>query len=57
MLQIIAAEGDFRFNLVRIREYAESVAFYKGEASEEKQILKLFALLVSHSRFLVLRAV
>jgi len=50
MLQIIAAEGDFRFNLVRIREYAESVAFYKGEASEEKQILKLFALLMDLAR-------
>jgi putative ATP-binding cassette transporter len=29
-------EADFRFNLVRMREYAEGVALYKGEATEQK---------------------
>jgi putative ATP-binding cassette transporter len=29
-------EADFRFNLVRMREYAEGVALYTGEATEQK---------------------
>lgn len=35
-------EADFRFSLVRLREYGESVAFYKGEASEKDNFLKRF---------------
>jgi putative ATP-binding cassette transporter len=32
-------EADFRFNLVRMREYAESVALYGGESSEQRRHL------------------
>jgi putative ATP-binding cassette transporter len=35
-------EADFRFGLVRLRENAESVAFYQGEAQESKQVKFLF---------------
>ena len=35
-------EGNFRFGLVRLRENAESVAFYRGEAPEMSQLNKLF---------------
>ena len=35
-------EGDFRFGLVRLRENAESVAFYRGEAQELNQLNYLF---------------
>ena len=35
-------EGDFRFGLVRLRENAESVAFYRGEAHELNQVNHLF---------------
>jgi putative ATP-binding cassette transporter len=33
-------EADFRFNLVRMREYAEGVALYAGEAAEHRGHLK-----------------
>eukprot|EP00802_Teleaulax_amphioxeia_P007772 Tamp_07780.p1 GENE.Tamp_07780~~Tamp_07780.p1 ORF type:complete len:775 (-),score=172.86 Tamp_07780:113-2437(-) len=35
-------EADFRFSLVRMRENAESIAFYGGEALEMKQIKTRF---------------
>lgn len=35
-------EANFRFGLVRLRENAESVAFYRGEAQESNQIKYLF---------------
>ena len=34
----IRREADFRFGLVRVRENAESIAFYRGEAQELKQV-------------------
>ena len=35
-------EADYRFGLVRLRENAEGVALYAGEASEEKNLLQQF---------------
>lgn len=36
-------EADFRFGMVRIRENAEAIAFYRGEAREVQQLRQRFA--------------
>lgn len=36
-------EADFRFSLVRVRENAESIAFYRGEKQESIQVKRQFA--------------
>ena len=41
-------EAEFRYNLVRIREYAEHVASYNGEAIEKKIITKDFDNIVNN---------
>jgi ABC-type uncharacterized transport system fused permease/ATPase subunit len=35
-------EADFRYGLVRVRENAESIAFYGGETSEIQLLLQRF---------------
>ncbi|MBP2633350.1 MAG: bacA 2 [Firmicutes bacterium] len=39
-------EADFRYSLVRVREYAESIALYDGESAERFNCLKHFQCLV-----------
>jgi|APMI01.1.fsa_nt_gi vitamin B12/bleomycin/antimicrobial peptide transport system ATP-binding/permease protein len=46
-------EANFRFGLVRVRENAESIAFYGGEASELEQVKGTFAGVYSNYRKLI----
>ena len=41
-------EADFRFSMIRLRESAESVAFYRGEAQEGKVFKERFKLLLDN---------
>ena len=41
-------EADFRFGLMRLRENAESIAFYRGEAQERAQIDSKFGKVITN---------
>jgi putative ATP-binding cassette transporter len=41
-------EADFRYGLVRVREHAESIALYQGEAPERASLLARFGRLASN---------
>ena len=46
-------EADFRFSLVRIRENAEAIAFYRGELQELRQVSRHFDAAFSNFRKLI----
>ena len=46
-------EADFRFSMVRLREMAESVAFYNGAAKEEAFLSNRFMTLLRNTLFII----
>lgn len=48
--QQLQREADFRYSLVRLRENAESIAFYAGEDLEERQMRDRFNKVVNNTR-------
>lgn len=48
--------ANFRYALIRLREYGESIAFYRGEAREQKGLMSRFNDVISNSWAIVFRA-
>lgn len=46
-------EADFRFGMVRLRDTAESVAFYDGAAKEKSLLLRRFLLVLSNTVLII----
>ena len=49
----LSREADFRYGLVHIRDNAESIAFYRGEAQESAQVKNRFLEAVRNFNFLI----
>lgn len=47
-------EADLRFSLVRVRENAESIAFYSGEPMEQQQVLNRLDQVVDNKKDIIL---
>lgn len=48
-------EADFRFGLMRVREYAENIAFYHGESQEKRSLKEKFTNVVDNFMAIVYR--
>jgi putative ATP-binding cassette transporter len=46
-------EADYRFGLIRIRENAEAIAFYRGEGEEERELGRRFGALFQNFKELI----
>jgi ABC-type uncharacterized transport system, permease and ATPase components len=53
--QQLRREADFRFSLIRIRENAEAIAFYQGEAREGSHVKQRFAEVFGNYKKLIRR--
>jgi len=49
----IAAEADFRYGLVHIRDNVESIAFYRGEDREKNQVKERLREAIGNLRMLI----
>ncbi|MEO8205703.1 MAG: ABC transporter ATP-binding protein/permease [Chthoniobacterales bacterium] len=46
-------EADFRYGLIRVREYAESIAFFRGEKREHRDLIHRFAEVVKNTYLII----
>ncbi len=49
----IRLEADFRFELIRVRSHAESIALYRGEAQEHEQVQQRFASVLNNQNAII----
>ncbi|HWP08253.1 MAG TPA: ABC transporter ATP-binding protein/permease [Polyangiaceae bacterium] len=49
----LTREADYRFGLIRIRENAEAIAFYRGEGEEERELGRRFSALFQNFKELI----
>jgi vitamin B12/bleomycin/antimicrobial peptide transport system ATP-binding/permease protein len=49
-------EGNFRYSMVHVRDNAESIAFYHGEALENKQVETRLSKAIKNANFLIIWA-
>lgn len=47
-------QGDYRYSLIRVQEYADSIALYHGEQQEKQHLSHRFNLIISN-RWLIIR--
>ncbi len=47
--------ADFRYSLIRLREYGESIAFFSGEKSEKRNLTQRFSQVIANSWALLFR--
>ena len=48
--------ADFRYALIRLREYGENIAFFRGEAVEHRTLLKRFSSVIGNTWAIVFRS-
>ncbi|APB33561.1 peroxisomal fatty acyl CoA ABC transporter transmembrane ATP-binding protein [Gloeomargarita lithophora Alchichica-D10] len=47
-------EADFRYGMVHVRDNAESIAFYRGETQELRQVSRRFGLVIGNFNLLII---